>query len=227
MASYINGMKMPEAVSDPSVYGSIANGMTRAQKIERFLRVDLPKLCDQNGQAENAVMNLSISLYYGLDANFTEQKVSRSLLTSSQASGITRARRLYASNNYLVRRQKGKWIAEPLLMQDDWLLQDNVHQAFEKIARAKAWHKDVEKPLLCDCTIDGWYKTVAWIARVKDGQKWHTLCCLPQNGLIVADCSEDEFPVLGDEKRIKVADCIFKLCRNGEEIVSLTQALSL
>lgn len=221
MAAYINGQRVPEVVSSPEVYGSSSKCLSREEKIAEYLAYDLPQLCRERVFADTAVVNLSVSLYYGVDAVFTEQKICKSLLTSSQAIGVTRRRRLYVSHNYLAQKQKGKWIFNPLLMQDEWLRRVKVHQAFEKIVRAKEWNETLECPFLCTCMIDG-IETVAWISRVDDGRRWHTLCCLPQNGVILIDRSKDEFPILG-ETRIKVADCSFRLTLDKGEVVSLMQ----
>ena len=220
MAYFINGQRVPEVVSSPEVYGSSSTGMSRGERIAEYLRIDLPQLCEKRA-AENQVINLSISLYYGLDAAFTEQKICQTLLTSSQALGVTRRRRLYVSHNYLAQKQNGKWMLKPLLMQDEWLTQDNVHRAFEKIVKAKEWNETVESPLLCDCVIEG-IRTVAWVSRADAGDEWHTLCCLPQNGVILIDRSKEEFPIT-DERRIKVADCCFQAELEHKEIVSLAQ----
>ncbi len=219
MATYVNGQRMYEAISVPD--GSSVCGITREQKIASYMREDLPKLCEQKS-ADKQIVNVSMSLYYGVDAAFTEQKICKTLLTSSQALGLTKRRRLYVSNNYLAQiNEKGKWEFEPLLMQGEWMSQNKVHQAFEKIVKTKSWNETIEKPLLCDCVIEG-IRTVAWIACVDAGDVWHTLCCLPQNGVILIDQSEDIFPIT-DEAKIKVADCCFRpqLAKEEKEIISL------
>lgn len=221
MASYINGQRVPEVVSSPEVYGSSSRCMSREERIAEYLAHDLPQLCQERVLEDEAVVNLSVSLYYGVDAVFTEQKICKTLLTSSQALGVTRRRRLYVSHNYLAQRQSGKWHINPLLMQDEWLRRVKVHQAFEKIIRAKGWNETLECPFLCTCMIDG-IETVAWISRVDVEDQWHTLCCLPQNGLILIDRSKKEFPIL-DDVRVKVADCCFRLTYEKGEVVSLTQ----
>lgn len=220
MAYIVNGQRIPETLSCPEVFGC-AGGKTRSEEIAEFIKNDLPSLCDDRATAGNAVINISVSLYYGVDAVFTDQKVSGTLLHSTQPLGVTRRRRLYVSHNYLAQRQSGKWNINPLLVQDEWLWQNKVQKAFEKIVRMKDWNETIEMPLLCECSIDG-ISTVAWISRVDAGEQWHTLCCLPQNGLIMIDRTEDEFPITGGV-RIKVADCNFRPNLSKGEITYLTK----
>lgn len=222
MAVYVNGKAIPEMISNPEIYGISGERKTREEEIAEYLAHDLPELCVKHAVEENSIVNLSVSLYYGIDAAFTEKEIHRSLLNSSQARSITRRRRLYMSNNYLVRRdKKGRWCADPLLMQDEWLDQSNVHRAFVQIVKAKGWDETIERPLLCDCSVDG-MKTVAWISCLCVDSRRYTLACLPQNGLILVDRTEDEFPLL-DETKIKVADCYFRATLCEREAVSLMQ----
>lgn len=220
MAYYVNGQYIPEPVLCPEFSGC-PQTKSRSEEIAEFIEEDLPQMCNESVSSESAVINISVSLYYGVDAAFTEQQISNSLLNSSQALGITRRRRLYVSDNYLARRNGKKWQISPLLMQDEWLLQSKVQEAFEVIVRAKGWNETIETPLLCEC-VTGELKTVAWIARVDDGKQWHTLGCLPQNGLILIDRTENEFPVQ-DDARISVSDCSFRPNLSKGEITSLTK----
>ena len=220
MSYYVNGHCIPEVATSPGLCGG-AKEKSRSERIADFIKEELPGMCKRSVSEDSAVINLSVSLYYGVDAVFTEQKINDSLLTSSQARGVTHRRRLYVSHNYLALRQGEKWQIEPLLLQDEWLSRDKVHKAFEKIVKAKKWSDSIEVPLLLECVVDN-QETIAWGARVNAGEEWHTLVCLPQNGLILIDRTEDEFPISSDA-RIDVADCYFRPYISKGEIISLMQ----
>ena len=188
-----------------------------AEKISIFLKEVFHYECLAQDAKENSIFNLSVTPFYEVEMTLTEQEIVKSLLTSTQPSGSTKLRVLDISSNYLAKKNGDIWYAEPLLLQDEWLEQQKVHQAFQKIADAKGWEEEVEIPILCDCKIE-WYQSVGWMSLIAG----HKVCCLLQNGFIFIDKAEDEFPLYNDSV-VNVADCLFNATLENKEIIALNR----
>ena len=77
MSYYVNGHCIPEVATSPGLCGG-AKEKSRSERIADVIKEELPGMCKRSVSEDSAVINLSVSLYYGIDAVFTEQKINDS-----------------------------------------------------------------------------------------------------------------------------------------------------